>query len=158
VTSRLAVLLMAGVLAGCSGIQTYPNSPEKNVTIRTETKSGSIFSSVQAAVHVHAANPKCATEYKGTVQLTEPVMRIGIPADWQSYLVFSFANSSLLGSSSSTTRYDTLLRPRAGYTYDINVSYVDDFYSVAIREIHLSRSFSRDVPRLSLKACAAQPG
>lgn len=149
---------MAGVLAGCSGIKTYPNSPQKNVTIRTETKSGSLFSSVQAAVHVHGASGKCVTEYQGTVQLTEPVMRIGIPSDRLSYLVFSFASSSLLGTSSSTMRYETLLRPRAGHTYDINVSYVDDFYSVAIREIDPSRSSSRDIPRVSLKACGTPHG
>jgi len=47
------------------------------------------------------------------------------------------------------------LTPRAGYTYDVTVSYVDRMYNVAIREIDPRKSSSRKIERRSLKACSA---
>jgi hypothetical protein len=158
VKRRVCIILVAAIVAGCSGIKSYPDGPNKNVNIRTVTKSGSILSTVGVALHIHRANAKCETEYVGTVQLSKPLIQVAIPPGELSYLVLSFNNSSLLGSSSSTMRYETLLRPRAGHSYDIKVSYVDDFYDVAIREIDPRRSSGRDVRRLSLNACGSQPG
>ena len=45
-------LVAVAVLPGCSGVRPYPNSLEKNVFIRTEADSGSIFSKVSAAVDI----------------------------------------------------------------------------------------------------------
>ena len=50
-TRLLGTLLAAGLLAGCSGIKTYPDTLPKNLHIRTET-SGSLLSKVRAAVHL----------------------------------------------------------------------------------------------------------
>jgi hypothetical protein len=149
---RLAIVLLAALVAGCSGLRAYPDRADKNLSVRTELKSGSIMSTVRAALHVHRTNSKCETQYVGTIELTEPLTRIGLPAGELSYLVIRFGSSSLLGASSRTLTFDTLLRARAGHTYDINVGYADDVYDVSIREIG-PRSSAKEIPRSDLKAC-----
>lgn len=129
-----AALVSAVVLAGCSGVRPYPNTLEKNVVIRTATDSGSIFSKVAAAVDIFSVTSGCETEYLGTVDLDRPSVAVGVPADQLSYMVFVFSSSSFFGSSRSTISHETLLQARAGYSYDVRVSYMDDIYNVAINE------------------------
>ncbi|MGH8695736.1 MAG: hypothetical protein ACREVS_04635, partial [Burkholderiales bacterium] len=83
------------------------------------------------------------------------IVSVGIPADRASYLVFDFASSSFLGSARSTISQETLLRPRPGYSYDVEASYKDDIYSVFIREIHPRTGASRAVELRRLSACGA---
>ena len=67
---------------------------------------------------------------------------------------FVFSSSSFLAGSSGSIRYETLLKPRAGYTYDVKVSYFDNIYNVTIREIDPRKSSSREIERRSLQACS----
>jgi hypothetical protein len=132
---RFVILMLAcGLLAGCSGIKTYPNTLDKNLRVRTEADSGSFFSKVRAAVDIYRVDADCKTEYEGTVRLDEQSVAVGIPSGRVSYLVFVFARSGFFSRSSSSITYDTLLRPRAGQTYDVGVRYRDDIYNVVIRE------------------------
>ena len=149
-----SVLLAAGLLAGCSGIKTYPDTLPKNLHLRTET-SGSLLSKVRAALHVHRVDASCQTEYQGTVQLDKPSVEVGVPAGRSSLMAFTFSSSSFLGGSSSSIRYETLLTPRAGYTYEVKVSYLDNIYNVTVREIDPRRSSSREIERRDLRACKA---
>jgi len=144
-----AVLLAAGLLAGCSGAKIYPDALPKNIHVRTET------SNMRAELHIHRVDANCLTEYQGTVQLDKPSVEVGIPAGRQSLVAITFSSSSFLTGSSRSVRYDTLLTPRAGYNYDVTVSYVDRMYNVAIREIDSRKSSSREIERRSLKACSA---
>ena len=144
-----AVPLAAGLLAGCSGAKTYPDTLPKNIHVRTET------SNMRAELHIHRVDANCLTEYQGTVQLDKPSVEVGIPAGRQSLVAFTFSRSSFLTGSSTSVRYDTLLTPRAGYTYDVTVSYVDRMYNVAIREIDPRKSSSREIERKSLKTCGS---
>ncbi len=144
-----AVLLSASLLAGCSGAKTYPDTLPKNMHVRTE------ISKVRAELHIHRVDANCLTEYQGTVQLDKPSVEIGIPAERQSLVAFTFSSSSFLSGSSSSVRYDTLLTPRAGYTYDVRVSYLDNIYNVAIREIGPRGSSSREIGRRDLRSCRA---
>src|SRR5258706_558558 len=123
------ILLAPSLFAGCSEIKTYPDTLPKNMHVRTET------SKVRAELHIHRVDANCLTEYQGTVQLDKPSVEVGIPAGRQSLVAFTFSSSSFLTGSSTSVRYDTLLTPRAGYTYDVKVSYLDRMYNVAIREI-----------------------
>src|SRR2546423_1228843 len=141
-------LLSASLLAGCSGAKTYPDTLPKNMHVRTET------SKVRAELHIHRVDSNCLTEYQGTVQLDRPSVEIGIPVGRQSLVAFTFSSSSFLTGSSTSVRYDTLLTPRAGYTYDVKVSYVDRMYNVAIREIDPRKSSSREIEPMSLKTCS----
>jgi hypothetical protein len=143
-----ATLLAACVVAGCSGVKTYPEGGTKNVSIRTDV------SGVRASVHIHEVAPDCrGTRYVGTVALDARSTRVSIPADRWSYLVFVFSRSSMLRGSSGSVRAATLLKPHPGYGYEFQVSYRDDAYDVALREADPRKSTSRELARLPLGSC-----
>lgn len=153
---HIIVLLLAfSLLAGCSGIKTYPNILDTNLHIETETDSGSIFAKVRAAVDIYRVDADCKTDYEGTVQLKNPSVDVGIPSDRLSYLVFVFASSGFFSSSSGTITYDALLKPRAGYNYDVKARYIDNIYNVEIRETHPRKKKSREIELKGLNACDA---
>ena len=143
----------ATLLPACSGIKTYDNCLNKNLYVHTATDSGSWFSRVRTAVDIHRVGDRCAIDYEGTVQLTKPAMDIGIPPDRWSHLVFVFSTASFFGNRSGTITYETLLKPRPNYHYDVGVSYRDDMYHVVIREIPPNRSTGREVDPRALSSC-----
>ncbi|NIR31905.1 MAG: hypothetical protein GWN84_21875 [Gammaproteobacteria bacterium] len=148
-----AVLLSIGLLAGCSGVKTYPNTLTKNLHVQTETDSSSLFSTVRAAVSIYGVDADCQLEYEGTVALDESSVAVGIPSDRASYLVFDFSKSSFLANSRSTISYETLLKPAAGRIYDIKVSYIDDIYNVEILETNPGNGAGRHIERRNLSSC-----
>ena len=143
------------LLAGCSGIKSYQNTPDTNFHVRTAADSGSWFSSVRAAVDIHRVGTTCQTDYEGTVQLNRPTIDIGIPPNRWSHLVFVFSSSSFWANRSGTITYETLMKPRAGYHYEVKVTYRDDMYNVSVRETPSGGSVSREVERKDLRACPA---
>jgi hypothetical protein len=149
ISAAVAVVL----LAGCSGIRPYPNDLEKNLQVRTQTRSGSMFEKVRAAVDIYRVNAQCRLDYQGTVDLDKPALAVGIPAGRLSYLVFNFASSSFLGGNRSRISQETLLEPRIGYRYDIDVSYRDDIYNVVVRERHPHKGAGRELGLVGLGAC-----
>lgn len=144
---RIAAVLLALGIAACAGLKTYSNGAPKNVVVRTETDA-----KVRALLHVHEVDAKCQTEYRGTVALDRASTDIGIPPERFSYLVVTFDTSSFL-SGSSTASVGTLLRPRAGYAYDVTVTYHQNIYNVAIRETDARRGSSRDIARRDVSTC-----
>ena len=146
--------LLVGLLAACSGIKPYPDIGEKNFRVHTRADSGSIFSSVRASLDISRVDAQCRTEYEGTVSLKKESMQVGIPAERWSYLVFAFESSGWLSNRSSTMTQATLLKPRAGYRYDAEVTYRDDTYYVVIHESRPGRSGSREIDLQRLDACA----
>ena len=148
-----AEVLLVGSLASCSGIKTYPNSLEKNLQVRTSTESGSIFSSVRASLSISRVDAQCQTYYEGTVKLGKGAVEVGVPVERWSYLVFDFSSSGLLSSTSSTMGHATLLKPRPGYRYDIEVTYRDDIYNVVIRESRTGTNVGRDIALRRVDTC-----
>lgn len=148
-----AWLLAAGVLAGCSGIKSYPDTTPKNLVVKTEARSGSVLGSVRVSVHIHEVDASCRTQYLGTVQLDSPTVEIGIPPERPSYLVFNFHSSSFFGGSSGSINYETLLRPRAGFTYGATARYANGIYYVSIQESGARGSGGREVARRGLADC-----
>ena len=144
---------MMALTAGCSGIKTYPNNLKKNLHVKIKKDSGSIFSSIKTAVDIYKVNKDCSIEYEGTVQLKKPTAKIGIPTGHLSYLSFVFASSGFLSSSSSTATFGTMVKPRKGYRYDAEATYVDDIYNVEIYEKHSSRKKSRELEFKDLNSC-----
>jgi len=145
VASAALAVAAALVAAGCAGGKSYRDShATKNLSIRTA-------SSARAALGVHSVDAQCRTEYLGTVALDRPSAEIGIPAERWSYLVFDFASSGLFTRQTRIT-LETLLKPRAGYRYEANVTYRDDLYNVVIRE-QSPRGAWREVQLLDLAAC-----
>jgi len=141
------------LLAGCSGVKPYPDSSSKNLYLHTRTDPGTLFSSVRAAVDIYRVDALCQVEYQGTVDLDTPSMAIGIPVDEPSYLVFGFASSSWLANSKSNISYDTLLAPRAGYDYEIEISYLDEMYNVAILEKFPGGKNALKISQQSVSGC-----
>jgi len=143
----LACALALAQLGGCSsGRKPYPNDlPTKNVSVR------STLSGVRGALHIHSVDAQCRTEYLGTLDLNQPAVVIGIPADRASYLVFNFSSSSWLRGSHATS-HEALLRPRAGHRYEIEASYRNDIYNVVLRELP-PKGAARELPLRDLAAC-----
>jgi hypothetical protein len=154
---RFAACLLGVVLfAGCSGIKTYPDTSPRNLVVKTEARSGSVLGRTRVSVHIHEVDANCRTQYQGTVQLSEPTVEIGLPPERPSYLVFNFYSSSFLGGSSGSINYETLVRPRAGYTYDAIARYVDGIYLVEIRESGARGKPGRDIARRGLTDCTSR--
>jgi hypothetical protein len=146
--ARTSILLaaLAGA-AGCSGLKSYPNEAPKNLHVSTQ-----LDAKVRALLHVHEVTGACATRYEGTVALDRAAVDVGIVAEQPAYLVVSFDTSSFMSGSRSTS-VGTLLKPRAGYDYELAVSYKQDIYNVALREIDRSKGVSRDLRRVLLAGC-----
>jgi hypothetical protein len=141
------------VAAGCGGAVRYADTGEKNLAISAETSSGSAFSSVKAVLGVHAVDAQCKLAYEGYVDLDRPLVQVGVPPGRLSYLVFEFASSSFMGGRRGSITRETLLRPRAGASYEVKVSYQDDLYDVQIRETPSRGARAREIELVPLSAC-----
>jgi hypothetical protein len=147
--------LAVALMAGCSSLKTYPSRSPENVVVSSAIESGSFFSSMRGSVHIHELDAGCRTNYLGSVKLDQPKVALGLPAERASYLVFVFEGSSFLGGSSSSSSSAAVLKPRAGYRYEVAVSYRDSIYNVVLRESDPRRGSSRELPRQELKGCKA---
>jgi hypothetical protein len=147
------VALAMGLAAGCSGVKTYPNTLDKNLQIRSETVAGPALFRVRTALSVYRVDERCELELEGVVKIDQPTVSVGIPAGRWSYLDFTFSDPSLAGGSSGSVSRETLFRPRAGYRYDIAVSYRKDVYHVAIREIPTRGGPGREIEFRDIRAC-----
>ena len=145
--------LTVGLLGGCAWSRPYRSDLEENLSVRTRTESGSIFSSVRADLDVYRLDEECRVHYEGTVGLSEPAVDIGLAIDRPSYLVFAFASSSWLSNTKGQVTYDTVLTPRAGHDYEVDVSYADDMYRVEIVERRKGGRGGRVVERRSKGVC-----
>ena len=153
-----ACLWSLAALAGCSGMKPYQSTPDNNLHLHTAADSGSWFSSVSAAVDIYRVGTDCKTVYEGSVQLNQPTIDIGIPPNRWSELVFVFATSSFLGNRSGSMTHETFLKPRSGYRYEVQVTYKDDMYNVAVRVTHPSSSVAREIERKDLRGCPINNG
>jgi len=56
-------------------------------------------------------------------------------------------------SADSTTTFNTLIRPHAGYRYNAQVSYKEDIYNVVIKEVDPGSTKSRELDTRGMPAC-----
>jgi hypothetical protein len=146
--SRFAALLALSLAAGCSGMRAYQAGGPDNVFV------SSAISKMRGTIHIHGVDAGCRTEYLGSVALDRPDTAFALPPGRPSYLVFSFDGWSLLGGSSSMS-VGTLLEPRAGYRYGVDVAYRDNIYNVTLRESDPRRGAARELARRGLSDCNA---
>jgi hypothetical protein len=158
ITFIVLLISTANLLAGCFGSKPYPNTLDKNLHVHTVTDSGSWFSRIRAAVDIHRVGRDCALDYEGTVQLADSKIDIGIPPHRWSYLVFVFGSSSFFANRSGTITYETLLKARPNYHYEVAVRYRDDMYHVGIRETLPNQSTGREIEPVELNACRSASG
>lgn len=140
---RAVVLVL--LIAGCSGLKTYPNDAPKNLRVSTQTDGA------RAVLHVHEVTGECATQYEGTVKLDQPTVDLGVPVGRPRFLVVGFDTSSFLGGQRGTS-VGTVLTPREGFRYELGVRYKDSMYDVALREID-RKGVARGLPRRGLGGC-----
>lgn len=143
------LVLTAGAASACSSIHPYMNSAPENLTIKPDVRTGS------ARMHVYEIDNACNASYRGTVELNNLKVKVGIPVNKPSYLVFNFSDSSLFTGSSSVS-YDLYLNPKTGYHYEAAVSYADSMYGATIHEQDSRGGARRETPRFVPKACAAK--
>jgi hypothetical protein len=153
------LLLFAGVLAGCSGLPPYESDLPANLNVKTTLSSPSLLltaplaGTFDADMHVTAVDRRCQRNYRGTVKLGSTAVNVGIPADQLSYLVFEFSGRSLLTRGSASSTYATLLTPRSGHQYDVDVAYADQMYSITVYERNPRSGLRREVERRPFSAC-----
>ena len=153
----LLLVIFSGLLGACSAVKTYPNNHEKNLLIKTRTDSGSVFSSIEAALDIYSVEKSCQVNYLGTVKLDSPQVSVGIPQDKPRLLSFRFGSSGFFSNASSSISYDTLLLPRKGHHYDINVKYIDDIYNVEIFEKKTAKTAKgKELPQRLLQGCGKE--
>jgi hypothetical protein len=153
------LLLFAGALAGCSGLPPYESDLPANLNIKTTLSSPSLLltaplaGTFDADMHVTAVDRRCQKNYRGSVKLGSTAVKVGIPADQLSYLVFEFSGRSLLTRGSASSTYTTLLTPRSGHQYDVDVAYADEMYSIRLYERNPRSGVRREVERRPFNAC-----
>src|SRR5574337_1278185 len=138
------LFLLLGALAGCSGLKTYPNDLEKNLTVRT-TLSGSLLTSIEAYLHVYDPKDDRKMKYLGSIKLKNGATEVGIAAAGPVCLDFVFHVTDLFSPEAHLhNREIVTLQP--GVRYIALVRYVDRIHSVSIRELGSSGLPGREVP------------
>ena len=159
---NLIVSLIALLLTACSGVKPYPNTGNKNFSVKAEPDSvAALLKNAGATLDIYGVNPDCSTVYKGTVRLDQPVTEIALPPKQQSHLVFALG----VLAGSSDVSYKTLFEPRAGYRYMATVreaqhlgsvpetAPVDNLLDIVIYEMNPGGRQSREIDPKSLEKC-----
>jgi hypothetical protein len=155
------LVLLAGVLAGCAGLPEYKSDLPANLNIKTKLSAPSVLltaplaGTFDADMHVISVDSRCQKNYRGSVRL-EGAVSVGIPANQPSYLVFEFSGSSAPTRGAASGTYSTLLTPRSGYQYDVDVIYADKMYSITVYERNPRSGARHEVERRPFSACATK--
>jgi len=150
----LSILIVYTVhLSGCASTKLYSSSLQDNIAITTRADADSAFSSVNIFLDIYEVNRACATKFLGSVKLYETKTLVGLPVNKNSYLSFRFVGSSFLGGSSSSTSFDTLLKPLKGYEYEIHARYVKGIYNVDILERRGAKGRKHRIESRELNQC-----
>ncbi len=128
----VSVLLITA--SGCSTMRDYPNSFPSNLSVRTTTRSGSVFTGIRTYLHLYRMKDACEVEYLGTVELKDTATGVGIESGQPTYLKFVFKRTETFGGA-ALIEYTTVITPRSGVRYAADVSYVDRTYDVKVREL-----------------------
>ena len=153
------LLLFGGILAGCAGLPPYESDLPANLNVRTRLSSPSVLltaplaGSFDAYLHLTAVDRRCQKNYRGTVKLGNSPVSVGIPTGEPTYLVFEFSGRFLPSRGSASSTYATLLTPRSGYQYDVDVSYADAMYEITVYERNPRSGVRRPVEHRPFSAC-----
>lgn len=148
--SILLLTLMVFVI-GCSNIRPYRTAVANNLVVDSNTESG-----VEAELDIYHVSKSCQLQYQGTLTLKNGSTDVGLSNGRLHYLVVRFTSSSFWSGRSSSISQETLLRVERGVRYDMDVSYVDAIYNVALSAKDLKRNQSAEVLLTDLNACRAR--
>jgi hypothetical protein len=158
---RVAGLLSAAILAGCAGAPPqYQSDGPPNLNVRTKLSSPSVLltaplgGSFDAWLHVTRVGRDCQKNYRGSVRLDKPAVAVGLPADQPTLLEVEFSGQSAPTRGGASSTYSTLLTPRSGYQYDVDVAYADKAYTITVHERNPRTGARREVERRPFRDCA----
>lgn len=128
----LLILVFGALLTGCA--TQYPNSLEKNLTVRLKLQKNSGFlTSANAIVNVSEIGKDCSLDDQGYVDLVQGDNQVGLPLGRPVLVTFKVAHSGPASSSSVET--GAVLTPKAGARYLGEANYVDAMYSFRLYEV-----------------------
>jgi len=139
--------LLLSVLSGCSGLTTYKNTSPVNLTINKQTDSD-----ITTQAHVYNVNNKCHLNYIGTIDVESKTVNTGLSINTLSFIEVQFSSSSFLYGDRSTS-YGTLVKPKAGYHYDLNTRYIDSIYNVSLFERKSKSSRKKELDPQGIEQC-----
>lgn len=129
-----AAAAVAAGLGACAGTVPYAEPGAPNLQFRAAS-SGNLLTYTAIDLDIHRVSADCRAEYAGSHALWTPLGPttdpVHLPEDRLSLLSFTFHGH---GATEVWTSYRTLVRPRAGRTYEAAVSYGAGYYQVEIRE------------------------
>ncbi len=134
VTQGILIAALCCLLAACAGQQVYRSDHRANLFITTDTETPGLFYDIDASLDIYRMHDICDVEYRGTVDLDDPLIGVGIPEGVPAYLVFRIRHSAFLTNTQSYLGYDLALYPEHGQVYDVNVVYRDNIYDIEVEE------------------------
>jgi hypothetical protein len=150
-----AVLLAALLpwLGACSTIVFYNEPGAPNLHFRASS-TGKFLMYTAIHLDIHRVTADCRAEYVGSHHVWAPLSQttgpVHLPEERLSLLEFKFHSH---GNIESWTSYKTLLRPRAGHTYEAAVNYDAGLYDVEIHETGPNGGPGRKIEHRSLSDC-----
>jgi hypothetical protein len=153
ILNLIAVLALLPWLGACSTIVFYNEPGAPNLHFRA-TSSGRFLSFTAIHLDIHRVTADCRSEYIGSHHVWAPLGQttdpVHLPEERLSLLEFKFKTH---GGGESVTSYKTLLRPRAGRTYEAAVNYDAGLYEVEIRETGPDGGPGHKIEHRSLSEC-----
>jgi hypothetical protein len=140
-------------LGACSTTVFYNEPGAPNLRFRA-TSNGRFLTYTSIQLNIHRVTADCRTEYVGSHNVwtllgpaSDPVH---LPEERLSLLAFEFHQH---GNIEHWSSYKTLLRPRAGQTYEATVNYDAGLYDVEIHETGPNGGPGRKIEQRSLPDC-----
>jgi hypothetical protein len=140
-------------LGACSTTVFYNEPGAPNLRFRAMS-IGRFLTYTSIQLDIHHVTADCRAEYVGSHNVWAPLGQttdpVHLPEERLSLLAFEFHQH---GNIESWTSYKTLLRPRAGQTYEATVNYDAGLYDVEIRETGPNGGPGRKIEQRSLSDC-----
>ena len=127
------LIFLSVFISACASVKYYPEKSNKNVELIIEKEDGSVFSGMEAGVHLYSIDKKCELTHLGYVEIEKAKTRIGVDTGKQTYIDFVFVSSGMFSNNSSMT-YGSVLKPKKGYHYQLKASYIEGIYDLKILE------------------------
>lgn len=142
------VIIFASLVTGCSNVKPYKSTLPVNLSIKAQTESD-----VTPTVDIYAVDKVCQLTYQGRVEVTGKLKKVGITENKPSYLVVNFAKSSFWSGQSSSMSSEVMLSAKPGYSYQMDLSYLDAIYDIKLESTHLKSGKTRPVEPAGLGDC-----
>jgi hypothetical protein len=138
-------------LGACSTTVFYDDPGAPNLHFHAMS-SGRLLTYTAIQLDIHRVTADCRAEFVGSHHVWTPLGQtadpVHLPEERISLLEFKFHQH---GNIELWTSYKTLLRPRAGQTYEVAVNYEAGLYDVEIRET--GPNGGRKIEHWSLSDC-----